>query len=100
MLIAQIVSLNVVYFQRAQSTQQLKVSILISLKVIQINKTQRFLSPKANLDMIHHVAGRGGHVAGLTHVVLVLGQQPGLSLLQIGLLGDLVLVQETFTVAR
>ena len=50
--------------------------------------------------MIHHVAGRGGHVAGLTHVVQVLGPQPVQSLLLTGLLGDLVLVLGTFTVVR
>ena len=50
--------------------------------------------------MIHHVVGRGGHVAGLTHVVLVLRSQAVLSLVQGGLLRDLVLVLDTFTVVR
>ena len=47
--------------------------------------------------MIHHVVGRAGHVAGLTHVVLVLGSQSVLSLVQAGLLGDFVLVLDPFT---
>ena len=50
--------------------------------------------------MVHHVAGRGGHVAGLTHVVLVLPPQSVLSLVQVGLLRHLVLVLDTFTVVR
>ena len=50
--------------------------------------------------MVHHVVGRGGHVAGLTHVVLVLGPQSVLSLVQAGLLGDFVLVLDPLTVVR
>ena len=50
--------------------------------------------------MFHHVVGRGGHVAGLTHVVLVLRSQAVLSLVQSGLLRHLVLVLDTFTVVR
>ena len=50
--------------------------------------------------MIHHVVGGGGHVAGLTHVVLVPGSQPVLSLVETGLLRHLVLVLDTFTVVR
>ena len=50
--------------------------------------------------MIHHVVCRSGHVAGLTHVVLVLRSQAVLSLVQSGLLRHLVLVLDTFTVVR
>ena len=98
-LVAHNVPLDVDDFQRAESTQQFRGTAGTSLKNIIYIKLDIF-SLRPDLDVIHHVVGGGGHVAGLTHVVLVLGSQSVLSLVETGLLRHLVLVLDTFTVVR